>query len=233
MTNRAVSKWETGEGYPDITVLPALAEILNVSVDELLNGENKPSGHQPDDINYVKETMRQAEYLLESSLRQFSYLYLISLGIVLFGIIASSLSLKLYNGIFLSSLSYTLIISLSFLAIGMMFYINICKNLNAVMNKYNSILGRTEAEFYKYIYKKHVLFFPIYLMQVTICIGIIPLYPFMSTGYYRAFHTIFGYTTGVGRLVIDQNFCIFLCLALYCVLFVIGNFILMKKFGKR
>ncbi len=39
ITNRAVSKWETGEGYPDITVLPSLAKILGVTVDELLDGK--------------------------------------------------------------------------------------------------------------------------------------------------------------------------------------------------
>lgn len=47
LTNKAVSKWETGQGMPDITLLPVLAEILGVKVDELLKGElleNKPEG---------------------------------------------------------------------------------------------------------------------------------------------------------------------------------------------
>ena len=42
LTNKAVSKWETGDGLPDITILPALAENLGVSVDELLAGERRP-----------------------------------------------------------------------------------------------------------------------------------------------------------------------------------------------
>ncbi len=33
---QSVSKWERGDGYPDITMLPALANYFNVSVDELL-----------------------------------------------------------------------------------------------------------------------------------------------------------------------------------------------------
>lgn len=38
VTNRAVSKWETGQGLPDIAVLPDLAVALGVTVDELLAG---------------------------------------------------------------------------------------------------------------------------------------------------------------------------------------------------
>ena len=39
VTDRAVSKWETGGGYPDIAVLPQIADIFNVSVDYLLCGK--------------------------------------------------------------------------------------------------------------------------------------------------------------------------------------------------
>ena len=40
VSDKAVSKWETGRGYPDITLLEALAEALGVSVTELLAGED-------------------------------------------------------------------------------------------------------------------------------------------------------------------------------------------------
>lgn len=39
ISNRTVSKWENGDGFPDITILPELSEALGVSVDELLKGE--------------------------------------------------------------------------------------------------------------------------------------------------------------------------------------------------
>ncbi len=41
ITNKAVSKWETGEAMPDTAQLLPLAEILGVSVDELLRGERR------------------------------------------------------------------------------------------------------------------------------------------------------------------------------------------------
>ena len=37
ITDRAVSKWERDLAYPDISSFPKLAEILGVSIDELLN----------------------------------------------------------------------------------------------------------------------------------------------------------------------------------------------------
>lgn len=38
VTNKAVSKWETGGGMPDVSVLKDLSRVLEVSVDELLEG---------------------------------------------------------------------------------------------------------------------------------------------------------------------------------------------------
>ena len=39
VTDKAVSRWETGRGFPDVSCLPALADALSVSVSELLQGE--------------------------------------------------------------------------------------------------------------------------------------------------------------------------------------------------
>lgn len=40
VSDKAVSKWETGKGYPDITLLEPLARALDVSVVELLSGND-------------------------------------------------------------------------------------------------------------------------------------------------------------------------------------------------
>ncbi len=39
ISEKTVSKWETGRGYPDIGILPALAEKFGVSISELFTGE--------------------------------------------------------------------------------------------------------------------------------------------------------------------------------------------------
>lgn len=37
ITKASVSKWETGQSYPDITFLPLLASYFNISIDELIS----------------------------------------------------------------------------------------------------------------------------------------------------------------------------------------------------
>ena len=38
VSDKTVSKWETGKGYPDITLLEPIAEVFRVSVTELISG---------------------------------------------------------------------------------------------------------------------------------------------------------------------------------------------------
>ena len=40
VTSKAISKWETGKGYPDVSLLEPLAEALGISVIELLSGND-------------------------------------------------------------------------------------------------------------------------------------------------------------------------------------------------
>ena len=40
VSGKAVSKWETGQGFPDISLLEPLAQTLGISVIELLSGED-------------------------------------------------------------------------------------------------------------------------------------------------------------------------------------------------
>ena len=38
VTDRAVSKWENGDNYPDITLLPVISDVFGVTIDHLLRG---------------------------------------------------------------------------------------------------------------------------------------------------------------------------------------------------
>jgi len=52
VTDRAVSKWETGRGAPDASLLPALAGALGTNVETLLRGDLAPEN--PDGGNMKK-----------------------------------------------------------------------------------------------------------------------------------------------------------------------------------
>jgi len=45
ITNRAVSKWETGKSCPDVSIMLDLCDILGITVNELLSGERIPMEH--------------------------------------------------------------------------------------------------------------------------------------------------------------------------------------------
>lgn len=62
ITDRAVSKWERGLGCPDVSLLENLSKILDVSIVEILNGEDLKeeikNKHIINSINYSKESYK-------------------------------------------------------------------------------------------------------------------------------------------------------------------------------
>ncbi|HWQ74259.1 MAG TPA: helix-turn-helix domain-containing protein [Syntrophomonas sp.] len=66
VTDKAVSRWETGKGLPDTSLLKSLSDILGVSVSELLSGERIESESRDektdkviiDVMNYSKQMLK-------------------------------------------------------------------------------------------------------------------------------------------------------------------------------
>ncbi len=62
VTDKAVSKWETGNGAPDISMLTLLARTLNVSVIEILDGEySENTNAELQSEKIVLEALRKAK----------------------------------------------------------------------------------------------------------------------------------------------------------------------------
>lgn len=53
VTDKAISRWETGKGYPEVSMLIPLCEVLGVSVNELLTGERIEKDKIIDNSNRV------------------------------------------------------------------------------------------------------------------------------------------------------------------------------------
>lgn len=64
VSDKAISRWETGKGYPDVNSLVALSQLFEVSVNEILSGERSSSediSKKADEniITIIKENKRR------------------------------------------------------------------------------------------------------------------------------------------------------------------------------
>ena len=82
LSNKTISKWESGNGSPDISNLPVLAEALGISVDELLKGEINNSTNSA-----TKECSSRNELTLEQKKERAIITLVACIGAVL-GILA-------------------------------------------------------------------------------------------------------------------------------------------------
>ena len=65
VSNKTVSKWERDEGCPEIMMLPAIAELYSVTVDEILRGEKITNTHHEEAKNTKSE--ERLRYLIEKA----------------------------------------------------------------------------------------------------------------------------------------------------------------------
>lgn len=54
VSDKAVSKWETGRGYPDITLVEPIAKALGISTIELLSGDNITNANRSFNMRKLK-----------------------------------------------------------------------------------------------------------------------------------------------------------------------------------
>ena len=85
VSNKAVSRWERDECAPDISVIPALAELLGVTCDELLKGERITNSVQAEKSEQKIE--KQVKTLINRTLSGFKTLIWISIAVSIVGLI--------------------------------------------------------------------------------------------------------------------------------------------------
>ncbi|MCR5546747.1 MAG: helix-turn-helix domain-containing protein [Lachnospiraceae bacterium] len=120
ISDRAVSKWETGKSMPDSSIMLELCEILKINVNELLSGERIMSE------TYNKkseENLLKMKRELEDKNRQMLRLeYWISFPIIIVGLlmifIASFMEMPIGLRIVLITLALVMILAIAFVAVG-------------------------------------------------------------------------------------------------------------------
>jgi len=75
VTEKAISRWETGRGTPDISLLLPLSKELNIDVSELLNGEeNKKNKNNVEQLIEYNEITKANKYNFQFKLTIFFYI---------------------------------------------------------------------------------------------------------------------------------------------------------------
>lgn len=92
VSDKTVSRWERDDGAPDLATIPAIAEIFNVTCDELLRGERK-SPAERNEVSEETETSpkgeKQRQRLLKNTLSHYQNLSYISMGVSVVGLIVA------------------------------------------------------------------------------------------------------------------------------------------------
>lgn len=87
VSDKAVSRWEREESLPDLSLIPAIAEIFGVTADELLRGERAKEGESLPRAGEKSE--KQLKNLINRSLLCFNNRCIIAAGITLAGFIGA------------------------------------------------------------------------------------------------------------------------------------------------
>lgn len=91
VTDKAVSKWERGLSCPDISLLPALCDILGITINELLNGKRLESSSSEEE-SIIETAIQYADTATKSKSKDMRVIYaIISSAILLLGIIVCTI----------------------------------------------------------------------------------------------------------------------------------------------
>lgn len=88
VSNKTVSSWETGASCPDISMLPVLAELYEVTCDEIVKGK-RINTVEPEKVSQAKR--ENANKLLQKQKSDITVVYGISIALMLAGILLTSI----------------------------------------------------------------------------------------------------------------------------------------------
>ncbi len=116
VSNKTVSKWERGDGYPEITMLPAIAELYGVTVDEILKGQRITESTSEKEVE--RKTKEQAKLIMEKTNLRFKNCGVIAVALGLAGMLLTPfVSSNLYKDVYIIALIIVLVMTVSALII--------------------------------------------------------------------------------------------------------------------
>ena len=119
ISDRAVSKWETGKSMPDTGIMLELCELLKINVNELLSGERIMDNYDKRAEENLLEMRRQVE---EKNRQMLRMEYLISFPTVLAGIVmcfvAAYVEMPAWLRLTMIAFALVMIFAIAFIAVG-------------------------------------------------------------------------------------------------------------------
>lgn len=145
VSDKAVSRWEREESLPDLSLIPAIAEIFGVTADELLRGERAKEGESLPRAGEKSE--KQLKNLINHSLLRFNNRSLVAVGIAFAGIFGAMITNFGFNRAYIAffiALPFYLAAALceTGFTVGAMAALNVEEESTAVQDARRRILNR-------------------------------------------------------------------------------------------
>ncbi len=111
ISDKTISKWECGKGFPEVSLLLPLCNELSISVNELLSGErvsddNYQKKAEENMVNLVKEAQESKKKILLSGM----VTVLMLIAVISLAVVASSFEMKVWQRAVLIGISILLLI---------------------------------------------------------------------------------------------------------------------------
>ena len=113
VSDKTISRWERNDGAPDLSAIPAIAEIFGVTCDELLRGERKAPEVRAEmkcDEEISPKADKQRQRLLKATLSQYQTRTYIAIGLsavgLLFALIGNLAFLRAVLGFLMGACFY-------------------------------------------------------------------------------------------------------------------------------
>lgn len=134
VTNRSVSRWETGRNLPDLDLMVSLANYYDVSIEELLDGERKAESM---DAKTTEALLKAADYENNEKLRVSRRLCGLFLAAIAAYLVYAVLEVKglTSTGIYEDIASFALGLILGVLIVGALFTSRYMAKLHALKRR--------------------------------------------------------------------------------------------------
>jgi len=89
VSDKTVSRWECDECAPDLSLIPAIAEIFGITVDELLREEKNNTAGEADTVKPKAKSDKQFKTMLYNRFVKYKNLTMISVGLIALALISA------------------------------------------------------------------------------------------------------------------------------------------------